>query len=1094
MNSFDQLISQLNRFSKKYHAVSAVKGGLIFSCYAIILLFTIGLLEYFLNFSSYGRIILFYGVITVLSMFFFSSIFIPVLRFFGIMKRLDHISAAKLIGGEIPEIGDKLINTIQLSKQDSVKNSQDLLLLSASINQRSNELSAFSFSNATSFKKNKRFLMAFIVLLVTSSLITVLKPEFIFHPLSRVVNFNDSFLAVAPYEFIVNNNSDLKVLENDDLDIVIKTQGSSLPEKVYIYNNQQRLIPVKNEAGEYLYSFKNIQKNFSFTINDGSGYSKNAFVTMLPKALLSNVKTILSFPEYTQRPNDTLFDFQNFEMPLGTTMFLNFKTKNTTLLSVEFTDSTFLFKNNIENGVSFKYSPKKTQDFFISNQNSFSSFVDSNKSNIVITKDAFPEIKVEEFYDSSFFFQKFFEGKLKDDYGIDRLTFNYSLKEEVVSVEIPISHDRINLFSFDFNFQALNFESGDTFTYYFEVWDNDAISGSKSTRSKKMSFNSPTSEEQDLANKKIREKTLESFSNIEGKVESLKDELKNIKSDLLSKKDMDWNDKNRLDNFLKQQKELQNNLEKLQKDMAKNIQLSEKSKEILEKQQLLEKMMDELMSEEMKELYEEMNKLMNEMNKDALLEKIDDVEMSQESLLKELDRSLEHFKRLEVENKAEKLAEKIQELSTKQRGLEEKTNDKNNSLFELNKEQNEIQKDFFEIQDELSELEEMNNDLESPKNLEKDSLEKEINNALNESEKELENGKRKKSSDKQKDAADKMDDLADSLDKMSSSSDQQEEDADSLRQLLENLLSFSLEQEVLLNDLKGLSTQDPKYIGIGQSQRKLKDDVKIIEDSLDALGKRQIMISNMLDKEVQEVKRSLNQSIKNITERKKSVARLNQQTVMMHTNELALLLSEILKQMQSNMPGTGQCNKPGGKGKNPGKSLSQNAEQMKKQIEQMKKMLGNKKGGQKGSGKPSYEQLGRLAAEQAAIKKQLMELAQELNKDGSGKGNGMNEMIKKIEETEEEIINNDFDLSSVIRQEEIKVKLLEMEKALKEQDQKKERESKEGVKKNEENFNDKFDDYQRIKQKEIDLLKTIPPNLKPYYKNKVNEYFNSIEN
>ena len=69
-----------------------------------------------------------------------------------------------------------------------------------------------------------------------------------------------------------------------------------------------------------------------------------------------------------------------------------------------------------------------------------------------------------------------------------------------------------------------------------------------------------------------------------------------------------------------------------------------------------------------------------------------------------------------------------------------------------------------------------------------------------------------------------------------------------------------------------------------------------------------------------------------------------------------------------------------------------------------------------------------------------------------------------------------------------------MEKALKEQDQKKERESKEGVKKDEENFNSKFDEYQRIKQKEIDLLKTIPPNLKPYYKNKVNEYFNSIEN
>ena len=51
--------------------------------------------------------------------------------------------------------------------------------------------------------------------------------------------------------------------------------------------------------------------------------------------------------------------------------------------------------------------------------------------------------------------------------------------------------------------------------------------------------------------------------------------------------------------------------------------------------------------------------------------------------------------------------------------------------------------------------------------------------------------------------------------------------------------------------------------------------------------------------------------------------------------------------MQQGMPGTGQCNKPGGKGKSPGKSLPQNADQLQKQIEAMKKYLkekGNKKG------------------------------------------------------------------------------------------------------------------------------------------------------
>ncbi|MDG2343194.1 MAG: hypothetical protein P8L23_01305 [Flavobacteriales bacterium] len=1090
MNSFDQLISQLNRFSKKYHAISTVRGVLVFCCYSIVLLVFVGLLEFLLNFSSTGRQMLFIGLVLILFSFFSSVVLIPFFRFLGLLKRLDHQSAAKLIGDEISEVGDKLLNTLQLAQKEKNYNSSQLLLLSASINQRAGELSSFSFSEALSFKKNKKFLLAFVLLLFGSSIGSFLKPNVVFSPLSRVINYNEAFLPSIPFEFIINNNENIKVLENDDLNIVIKTKGETVPNKVYIYNQDQRLLPINNGNGLFSYSFKNVQKDFSFSVSDDDLCTKNIAVSVLPKAKLSGLRTILSYPKYTKLPNDTIYDFSGFEVPFGTTMFFRFITRNTSVFSVRFVDSVYTFNIANENEFSFKYLPRKSQDFLITNQNSFSEFCDSNKSSLVLIKDEFPEIEVDEFYDSSFALQKYFNGKINDDYGISLLTFNYELNQKIEIVNVPIKSTGINFFSFDFNFQKIAHELGESFSYYFEVWDNDVLNGPKKTRSKKMVLKIPTSKEQNLADKKARENTVESFTNIEKEVESLKNELENIKTDLLSKKEMNWNDKNRIENFLKQQQNLQKNLENLQKDMAKKVQQSQKSKEILEKQQLLEKMMSELMSEEMKKLYEEMNKLMNEMNKDALLDKIDDVEMSQENLLKELDRSLEHFKRLEVENKAEKLAEKIQELSAKQRDLGEKTKDKNESLFDLTKQQNKLQDDFFEIQNELSELEEMNKELEAPKELNKEEAEKGINDDMNKSENELENGKRKKSSESQQNAADKMDDLASSLNKMSSSSDQQEEDADALRQLLENLLTFSLEQEVLLKELKNLSNQDPKYISVGQNQRKLKDDVKIIEDSLDALGKRQIMISNKLNTEVQQIKRSLNYSIKNITERKQGVARSNQHSVMMHTNELALLLSEMLKQMQNNMPGTGKCNKPGGKGKNPGKSLAQNAEQLKKQIEQMKKMLSN----QKGKGKSNYEQLGRLAAEQAIIKKQLMELAQELNKDGSGMGNGVQEMIKKIEKTEEEIIDNNFDLSSIVRQEEIKVKLLELEKALKEQDQKKEREAKEGVKKEEENFNNKFEDYQRLKQREIDLLKTIPPNLKPYYKNKVNEYFNSIEN
>ena len=61
------------------------------------------------------------------------------------------------------------------------------------------------------------------------------------------------------------------------------------------------------------------------------------------------------------------------------------------------------------------------------------------------------------------------------------------------------------------------------------------------------------------------------------------------------------------------------------------------------------------------------------------------------------------------------------------------------------------------------------------------------------------------------------------------------------------------------------------------------------------------------------------------------------------------------------------------------------------------------------------------------------------------KGNSLKDVIKKIEEVENEIINNNISLSSIERQEEIKVKLLEFEKAAKEQEEEERRESKESI-------------------------------------------------
>ena len=75
------------------------------------------------------------------------------------------------------------------------------------------------------------------------------------------------------------------------------------------------------------------------------------------------------------------------------------------------------------------------------------------------------------------------------------------------------------------------------------------------------------------------------------------------------------------------------------------------------------------------------------------------------------------------------------------------------------------------------------------------------------------------------------------------------------------------------------------------------------------------------------------------------------------------------------------------------------------------------------------------------------------------------------------------------RQKDINTRLLESEKAEREQDQDEKRESNEG--KDLDKMSDqKMQEYLQKKLKETELLKTIPPSLRPYYKERVSEYFN----
>jgi hypothetical protein len=203
--------------------------------------------------------------------------------------------------------------------------------------------------------------------------------------------------------------------------------------------------------------------------------------------------------------------------------------------------------------------------------------------------------------------------------------------------------------------------------------------------------------------------------------------------------------------------------------------------------------------------------------------------------------------------------------------------------------------------------------------------------------------------------------------------------------------------------------------------------------------------------------------------------------------------------MQNQKAGNKACNKPkSGKGGQSIKDIRKMQQALNKKMQEMKKRMqegknqGPKKGNNNQGGEKMNEEMARMAAEQEAIRQKLQQYQQQLKKEGRGKeAQALNGVTKKMEENETDLVNKILRAESLKRQQEIETRLLEAEEAERKQGEDKKRKSEEGK-----NFNNasniQFFDYIRKRNQEVELLKTIPPKLKPFYKNKVDKYFEKM--
>jgi hypothetical protein len=642
----------------------------------------------------------------------------------------------------------------------------------------------------------------------------------------------------------------------------------------------------------------------------------------------------------------------------------------------------------------------------------------------------------------------------------------------------------------------LGVKPGDQVSYYFEVADNDGVAGPKKVRSPEHTLNIPGQKElnERLNNgTQVVKQKMQDAIKIAGQVERDAQKLNQL---LLNKNSLSFDEKKQIDDLLQKKKELDGLVKDIQAENKKNLynrqENEQQNKELIEKQKEIENLFNNVLDQKTQEMLKKLQQLMDQEQKDSTRDELSKMQMDNKSLKKELDRILELYKKLEFDQKLNQNINQLNQLADKQQKLSEQTKQPDTDPKALQQEQQKIQQDFQDVKKSLDDLQKLNeesehkSDFENPKN-----EEQKIDQQMNQSAEDLQKNNKSKAAKSQQDAAKQMEQLASKMEQKNEEGEESQNniDAQQLRELLKNLVNSSFDQEKVMETLKNTNPSDPNYIILAQKQKDIKDNLKTAEDSLYALSRRVPQIQSTVNQEIASINSHIDQSLENLSDRRTAEASRNQQFSMTSMNNLALLLNEALEQLQNSMK-NGKSGK--GKSKQPSLSqlnkmqqqLNQNMQQMRDQLQKQGNMSQSQRNGMS-------EQLAKMARQQQIIRQALQEINKEENKNGTGGLGNLDKISKEMEQTENDIVNRRITDEVLKRQQQIQTRMLEAEKAEQQREQDQQRESNAG-KDMPPGYIKALQDYQKLKEKQTEQIKTVSPALNLYYKQKIKSYFDQL--
>ena len=1079
MNAYNNIIAKLEQFIKRFYTKQLIKGIFLFLTLGTLFWMAITYFEYVLWLNESWRLTLFIVFLLVELYLLYRYIAVPLLYLFKIRDGIDNRAASQLIGRHFPNVDDKLLNLLELSE-----NQQKSDLLMASIEQRASNLGPVPFAEAVDLNDSYRYAKYILVPVVLFAFIWITGDIVsFFNSHQRVMHYDMAYERPAPFSFQVMNSS-LEVMDNQPLIVRVKTVGDVRPDNVQMVMNGEELV-MQRKGEFYEYRFEAPVQETSFYLTANGWNSRSYSISSYRTPTLVDFVLELEYPKYLNLIPEVITGTGNAEVPEGTKATWKIQGDHVDEIRMIASDSTLsfhkeddLFTNSIRLYKDFDYelstSNSKVQNFEIL----------AYRLNVI--KDEKATVQVDQVLDSLNPNQSYFTGQAADDHGLKEIRLVSYPSDDINNVQrISLESPSTNVYQFYYTFPSgLKLEPGKKYKLYFEVVDNDGVRGGKVTKSPV--FDASFYNDNELNNRELefQNSTLnqmgESLKNLKQQEETLS-EINNIQKE---EKSLSFEDKSQIKNFLQQQKKQEELMQKFSRDLNKSL---DKNAEDSEMKKMLQERLERQEAEAKKnaELLEELNRIADKIDKEDLQKRLEELGKNQGKNTRNLEQILELTKRYYVIEKAAQISKELDELAKKQEDL---SNSEIKEDSEVNQEK--LNEQFNKLENDIRELEKDNRKLQKPLELDTDQkktdgVKQDQKDALEEINKHqvMEKSSQPKekqeagnnASKKQKSAAQKMREMSQSMKSSSMGGGETDaEDAEMLRQILDNLVTFSFKQENLFDNIQSADVDISQFSRTVKDQQNLRRLFEHVDDSLFALSLRRAELSEFVNEQITEVYYNIDKSLESIAENQIYQGASYQQYVINSTNALADFLANILDNMQQNMnlgQGQGQGQdfqlpdiikgqqgiqeKMNGSGQKGKQSQGQGEEKGENEGGQQEGEKGGqgqgekgKKGGDDGKGSQSggnglgemdLNEVYEIYKEQQFLRENLERQLEDMMR--SSDKSLAEKLIRQMEDFENDLLDNGITERTRSKANNIQHQLMKLENASMEQGDKKERES-----------------------------------------------------